>query len=146
MEVRFKNFVTIRGSYTQQGLSIHITFRPIKSGATVPLNLERYRGMKQRFRDGTVYFVLWIKVFLTIFVWWEKDPDPYLWLTDSDPGGPKSIQIRARIGNTFATNSYFSLTLLACSCMCRHEPVCTCLYLSVQVPWAKHKLLRASDG
>ncbi len=36
MEVRFKNFVTIRGSYTQQGLSNHITFRPIKSGATVP--------------------------------------------------------------------------------------------------------------
>ncbi len=32
-----KNFVTIRGSYTQQGLSNHITFRPIKSGATVPL-------------------------------------------------------------------------------------------------------------
>jgi hypothetical protein len=39
MEVRFKNFVTIRGSYTQQGLSNHITFRPIKSGATVPLKL-----------------------------------------------------------------------------------------------------------
>ncbi len=38
MEVRFKNFVTIRGSYTQQGLSNHITFRPIKSGVTVPLN------------------------------------------------------------------------------------------------------------
>jgi hypothetical protein len=38
MEVRFKNFVTIRGSYTQQGLSNHITFRPIKSGATVPLS------------------------------------------------------------------------------------------------------------
>ncbi len=38
MEVRFKNFVTIRGSYTQQGLSNHITFKLIKSGATVPLN------------------------------------------------------------------------------------------------------------
>jgi hypothetical protein len=37
MEVRFKNVVTISGSYTQQGLSNHITFRPIKSGATVPL-------------------------------------------------------------------------------------------------------------
>jgi hypothetical protein len=37
MEMRFKNFVTIRGSYTQQGLTNHITFRPIKSGATVPL-------------------------------------------------------------------------------------------------------------
>jgi hypothetical protein len=38
MEVRFKNFVTIHDSYTQQGLSSHVTFRPIKSGATVPLN------------------------------------------------------------------------------------------------------------
>ncbi len=42
MERRFQNFVTIRGSYTQQGLSNHITFRHIKSGATVPLKcLER---------------------------------------------------------------------------------------------------------
>jgi hypothetical protein len=38
MEVIFKYFVTIRGSYTQQGLSNRITFRPIKSGATVPLS------------------------------------------------------------------------------------------------------------
>ncbi len=32
------------------------------------------------------------KVFLTIFAWWWKDLDPYLWLTDSDadPGGPKT--------------------------------------------------------
>jgi hypothetical protein len=28
-------FLTIRDSYTQQGLSNHIIFRPIKSGATV---------------------------------------------------------------------------------------------------------------
>ncbi len=42
MEVRLKNFVTIRGSYTQQGLSNHITFRPIKSGATVPLRGSRF--------------------------------------------------------------------------------------------------------
>ena len=44
MEVRFKNFVTIRGSYTQQGLSNHITFRPIKSGATVPLTGQDTQG------------------------------------------------------------------------------------------------------
>ncbi len=31
-----------------------------------------------------------IKVFLTIFASWYKDPDPYLWLMDPDPGGPKS--------------------------------------------------------
>ncbi len=32
-----------------------------------------------------------IKVFLTIFAWWwkEPDPDPYLWLMVPDPGGPK---------------------------------------------------------
>ncbi len=42
MEVRYKNFVTIRDSYTQLGLSNHITFRPIKSGATV-LKLKKYR-------------------------------------------------------------------------------------------------------
>jgi hypothetical protein len=38
MEVGFKNFVTIRNSYPQQGLSNYITVRPIKSGATVPLS------------------------------------------------------------------------------------------------------------
>ncbi len=33
-----------------------------------------------------------IKVFLTIFAWWQKgpDPDPYLRLVDPDPGGPKT--------------------------------------------------------
>ncbi len=41
-----------------------------------------------------------IKVFLTFFVWWlkdpdpdpEPDPDPYIWLMDPDPdpGGPKT--------------------------------------------------------
>ncbi len=33
-----------------------------------------------------------IKVFLTFFAWWQKnpDPDPYLWLVDPDPGGPKT--------------------------------------------------------
>ncbi len=33
-----------------------------------------------------------INVFLTIFSWWSKDPnpDPYLWLMDTDPGGPKN--------------------------------------------------------
>ncbi len=35
-----------------------------------------------------------VKVFLTIFAWWWKDPEPvsYLWLMDpdADPGGPKT--------------------------------------------------------
>ncbi len=37
-----------------------------------------------------------IKVFLTIFAWWYKDPDPdpYIWLVDPDPGGPKNMWIR----------------------------------------------------
>ncbi len=30
------------------------------------------------------------KCFLTIFAWWWKHPDPYLWLMDPDPGGPKT--------------------------------------------------------
>ncbi len=47
-----------------------------------------------------------IKVLLTIFDWWEKnldpdpDLDPYLWLTNPDPGGPKHIRIPIRICNT----------------------------------------------
>ncbi len=34
---------------------------------------------------------------LAIFAWWEKDPDPdpYLWLTDPDPGGPKTYRSRS---------------------------------------------------
>ncbi len=33
-----------------------------------------------------------IKVFLTIFAWWQKDSDPNLWLEDTspDPGGSKT--------------------------------------------------------
>ncbi len=44
--------------------------------------------------------IVGIKVFLTIFAWWLKDPvpdpekdpdpDPYLWLVDPDPGDPKT--------------------------------------------------------
>ncbi len=34
------------------------------------------------------------RYFFTIFAWWQKDPDPepdlHLWLTDPDPGGPKT--------------------------------------------------------
>ncbi len=55
MEVRFKNFVTISGSYTQQGLSNHITFRPIKSGATVPLShLDKIFEIKFSLHSGIV--------------------------------------------------------------------------------------------
>ncbi len=33
-----------------------------------------------------------IKVLLTIFAWWWKDPDPdsYFWIMDPDPGSPKT--------------------------------------------------------
>jgi hypothetical protein len=62
MEVRFKNFVTIRGSYTQQGLSNHITFRPIKSGATVPLKYKKTcwaSSILQRINFDRVFFLLY---------------------------------------------------------------------------------------
>jgi hypothetical protein len=35
-----------------------------------------------------------IKVFLTSFAWWYKNPDPYLWFTEPDPGGVQNIRIR----------------------------------------------------
>jgi hypothetical protein len=45
-----------------------------------------------------------IKGFLTIFAWWWKDPDLYLWLTDpdADPGGQKKNirNLRIRIPDT----------------------------------------------
>ncbi len=33
-----------------------------------------------------------INFFLTIFAWWKKDPDPYIWIMDpdADPRGPKT--------------------------------------------------------
>jgi hypothetical protein len=31
-----------------------------------------------------------IKVLRTSFAWWWKDPEPYLWITDPDTGGPKT--------------------------------------------------------
>jgi hypothetical protein len=40
-EINF--FFNIRDSYTQQGLSNHIIFRPIKSGATVRLSKGSFR-------------------------------------------------------------------------------------------------------
>jgi hypothetical protein len=44
MKVRFKTFLTILDSYTQQGLSNHITFTPFKSGAKVPLKQGEVRA------------------------------------------------------------------------------------------------------
>jgi hypothetical protein len=35
--------------------------------------------------------IVGIKVFLTIFAWWMKDPDSILWLVDPDPGGQKKV-------------------------------------------------------
>jgi hypothetical protein len=40
IEASFKIMFTIRGFYTHESLSNHTTFRPIKSGATVSLNLQ----------------------------------------------------------------------------------------------------------
>ncbi len=48
-------------------------------------------GVRSFFKDKKSYRshkIEGITVFLTIFAWWQKDPDPYLWLMDPDPGGP----------------------------------------------------------
>jgi hypothetical protein len=58
MEAIFKNCVTIRDSYTQQGLSNHITFRPTKSGAMVYCRKivvgEKIREILFRNKNNTV--------------------------------------------------------------------------------------------
>jgi hypothetical protein len=42
---------------------------------------------------STFFCVSWcfFKVQFTTFAWWYKDPDPYLWLMDPDPGGQKHM-------------------------------------------------------
>ncbi len=49
-----------------------------------------------------------IKLFLTVFAWWLKDPDPYLWQIDPvpDPGGPKTY---GSVGSGSATLSLLQL-------------------------------------
>ncbi len=56
----------------------------------------------QRYKVKKSHKIVGIKVFLTIFAWWQKDPDPdpYLWLVDPDPGGPKTC---GSGGSGFAT-------------------------------------------
>ncbi len=46
-----------------------------------------------------------IKVFLTTFALWQKDPDPYLWRMDPDPdpGGPKTCGSGSGFGSGSAT-------------------------------------------
>ncbi len=48
-----------------------------------------------------------INVFLTNFAWWWKDPDPYLLLTDPDPGGSKTYGSSGS-GTLDAIHDYFS--------------------------------------
>jgi hypothetical protein len=57
-----------------------------------------------------------IKVFLTNFARWWKDPDPYLWLTDqnADPGGPKTYEsgFTTRLFRQLCeTNSYLEMAV-----------------------------------
>ncbi len=49
---------------------------------------SHFKGKKSSRSRKTVE----IKICLTIFVWWWRDPDPYLWL--KDPGGPKPTHQR----------------------------------------------------
>jgi hypothetical protein len=48
----------------------------------------------QRYKVKMSHKIVGSKVFLIIFAWWQKypdpEPDPYLWLVDPDPGGQKT--------------------------------------------------------
>ncbi len=60
--------------------------------------------------------------FLTIFAWWYKDPEPYLWLTDPDPdpGGQKTNgTVRIQIRNSVCqTGLWYRTSLLDFHCHC----------------------------
>ncbi len=55
----------------------------------VKAHLHHYSKIKKSYRS---HKTVEMKVFLPVFAWWWKDPDlePYLWLTDPDPGDPKT--------------------------------------------------------
>jgi hypothetical protein len=61
MASRLKNPLTIHDPYTRQGLSYQATFRPNKSGATVPL---KYNGKSWEFiiKQDIIYGLLTIAV------------------------------------------------------------------------------------
>jgi hypothetical protein len=67
-----EKFATIRDSYTQQDLSNHITFRPINSGATVPLNKTEKIELEQHSKKECYYFScvgnVWTRIRLRILV------------------------------------------------------------------------------
>ncbi len=65
-----------------------------------------------------------VEVFLTIFAWWWKDPEPdlYLWLTDpeADPGSPKTYGAGCGSGSTTLFSSthrlkFYSFVLIRLS-------------------------------
>ncbi len=91
MEVRFKNFVTIHGSYTQQGLSNHITFMPIKSGATVPLihctenRIHKFPEKELRGLSPNSY------IHVSVSNLYIPRIDPHIWLQQKRQADPGNI-------------------------------------------------------
>jgi hypothetical protein len=57
------------------------------SRSYIDIIFQRYKVIKES-QNKTVG----VKVFLTIYAWWQRDPDPdpYIVITDPDPGGPKT--------------------------------------------------------
>ncbi len=65
---------------------------PLTNGSGCGTMAHLHHSSKIKKKSQRSYKTLEIKVFLTIFAWWWKDPDPYLWLTDpdADPRGLKT--------------------------------------------------------
>ncbi len=63
---------------------VHIFFLVFFAHYFLKVHLHHSSKIKSQKEYKTVE----IRVF--IFAWWRKDPNPYLWLKDPDPGGPET--------------------------------------------------------
>jgi hypothetical protein len=64
---------------------------PTKTILMFLLVLHYFSEIKSQ-KEVTKQKEIGIKVFLNISAWWQKDPNPYLWLKDPDPRGPKTCE------------------------------------------------------
>jgi hypothetical protein len=82
-------------------------------------NLHHFSKIKSQ-KEVTQQYRVGIKIFLTIFAWWQKDPDPdpYLWLTDPNPD-PEGLK-------TYGSGGSGSATLMPTILL---APKCPCLYV-----------------